>query len=118
MALWSQSLYIVVPLVLIILGHWSLILQGLYPFPSSSQRYFADYAGHVGVLLKAAWVPGAGCVITKTNNTVLAATFIYSMCFDLVVLVLTAAKLAFNGDRRSQLMGLLFKDGLIYFVIA
>ncbi|PSR72186.1 hypothetical protein PHLCEN_2v11943 [Hermanssonia centrifuga] len=98
MALWSQSLYIVVPLVLIILGHWSLILQG--------------------VLLKAAWVPGAGCVITKTNNTVLAATFIYSMCFDLVVLVLTAAKLAFNGDRRSQLMGLLFKDGLIYFVIA
>lgn len=28
MALWSQNLYIVIPIVLIILGHWSLILQG------------------------------------------------------------------------------------------
>lgn len=98
MALWSQKLYIVIPLVLIILGHWSLILQG--------------------VLLKAEWVPGEGCAITKTNNTVLAATFIYSMCFDLVVLVLTAVKLAFPRGQRSQLMSMLFKDGLIYFMIA
>ena len=30
MALWSQSRYIVAPLVLIILGHWSLILQKGY----------------------------------------------------------------------------------------
>ncbi|EKM58093.1 uncharacterized protein PHACADRAFT_252102 [Phanerochaete carnosa HHB-10118-sp] len=98
MALWSQNLYIVVPLVLVILGHWSLILQG--------------------VLLKAVWMPGQGCLITHTNNTVLAATFIYSMCFDFIVLVLTAAKLAFPQGQRSQLMKLLFKDGLIYFVIA
>ncbi|GJE94556.1 hypothetical protein PsYK624_107260 [Phanerochaete sordida] len=98
MALWSQNMYIVVPLVIIILGHWSLILQG--------------------ALLKAAWVPEQGCVITQTNNTVLAATFIYGMCFDLVVLVLTAAKLAFQRGQRSQLMKMLFRDGLIYFVIA
>lgn len=98
MALWSQRLYIVVPLVIIILGHWSLILQG--------------------VLLKAEWVDGEGCVITKTNTTILAATFIYSMCFDLVVLILTAIKLAFPLGRRSQLTSLLFKDGLIYFFIA
>ncbi|EKM58095.1 uncharacterized protein PHACADRAFT_116755 [Phanerochaete carnosa HHB-10118-sp] len=98
MVLWSQNLYIVVPLVLVILGHWSLILQG--------------------VLLKAEWVPDQGCVITHTNNTVLAATFIYSMCFDLIVLVLTAAKLAFPRGQRSQLMRMLFRDGLIYFVIA
>ena len=98
MALWSQKLFIVIPLVLIILGHWSLILQG--------------------VLLKAQWVPGTGCVITETNNTILAATFIYSMCFDLVVLVLTTVKLLMPGGRRSQLMNMLFKDGLIYFLIA
>ena len=48
----------------------------------------------LGILLKAEWVPGAGCVITNTNNTILAATFIYSMCFDFTVLVLTAVKLA------------------------
>lgn len=28
MAIWNMKLYIVVPLVLMILGHWSLILQG------------------------------------------------------------------------------------------
>ena len=68
--------------------------------------------------MKAQWVDGEGCVITQTSNTVLAATFIYSMCFDLVVLILTAAKLAFPQGKRSQLMNLLFRDGLIYFIIA
>lgn len=98
MALWSEKMFIVIPLVIIILGHWSLILQG--------------------VLLKAEWVPGTGCVITKTNTTILAATFIYSMCFDLVVLVLSAIKLAFGEGQRSQLMDMLFRDGLVYFMIA
>jgi hypothetical protein len=28
MALWSQSLYIVIPIVIIIIGHWVLILKG------------------------------------------------------------------------------------------
>jgi len=98
MALWSQRWYIVVPLVLIILGHWSLLLHG--------------------ILLKAAWVPGEGCIITETNSTVLAATFIYSMVFDFIVLLLTAFKLCFGSGTRSRLMGLIFGDGLIYFAIA
>ncbi|EED83088.1 hypothetical protein POSPLDRAFT_109871 [Postia placenta Mad-698-R] len=97
MALWSQSLYIVIPLVFVILGHWSLILQG--------------------VLLKAEWIPGEGCAITHTNNTTLAATFIYSMCFDALVMILSAIKL-YNRTHRSQLVGMLFKDGLIYFMVA
>ncbi|THH30669.1 hypothetical protein EUX98_g3523 [Antrodiella citrinella] len=97
MAIWNMSLYIVVPLVLLILGHWSLILQG--------------------VLLKAVWVEGTGCVITKADNTVLAATFIYSMCLDLTVLVLSAVKL-FSRRGSSQIVKLLFKDGLIFFMIA
>ncbi|CCL99581.1 uncharacterized protein FIBRA_01599 [Fibroporia radiculosa] len=97
MAVWSQSLYIVIPLVIVILGHWSLILQG--------------------VLLKASWVPGTGCAITQTNNTILAATFIYSMCFDALVMTLNVVKL-FGRTSRSQLVSLLFKDGLIYFIVA
>ena len=28
MAIWNMNRYVVVPIVLIILGHWSLILQG------------------------------------------------------------------------------------------
>ena len=73
-----------------------------------------------GILLTAEWIPGSGCAITKTNNTLLAATFIYSMCFDFTVLVLTAVKLVIPTKRseRSKLVKLIFGDGLIYFVVA
>ncbi|CAL1699326.1 unnamed protein product [Somion occarium] len=99
MAVWSQSKYIVIPLVCIIIGHWSLLLHG--------------------ILLKAQWVNGA-CVITNTDNKILAASFIYSMAFDFIVLVLTAFKLAVPAKsvKRSRLMTLIFGDGLIFFIIA
>jgi hypothetical protein len=63
------------------------------------------------------------CVITKTSNTVLAAIFIYGMIFDGLVLGLNAYKLIGAGlvQRKfggSQIGILLFKDGLIYFIIA
>jgi hypothetical protein len=67
--------------------------------------------------LKAAWENGA-CVITYTNNKILAISFIYSMAFDFTVLCLTAWKLASPANGRSKLVGLIFGDGLIYFVIA
>ena len=74
----------------------------------------------LGILLKAEWVPGQGCAITNTDNTMLAATFIYSMCFDFTVLVLTAWKLVLPTKRseRSRLVNLIFGDGLIFFFIA
>jgi len=97
MAVWSQKLYIVIPLIIVILGHWSLILQG--------------------VLLKAEWIPGQGCAITQTHNVTLAATFIYSMSFDALVMILSIIKL-WGRHKRSQLVGMLFRDGLIYFFIA
>jgi len=99
MAIWSRRWEIVVPLVLIILGHWSLLLHG--------------------VNVKTAWIVGEGCVITNTNTTVLAATWIYSMIFDFIVMSLTAAKLLEPGSgSRFNLVDLIFQDGLIYFVAA
>jgi len=98
MAVWSRRWFIVAPLVLIILGHWSLLLHG--------------------VLLKAAWLPGEGCIITETNNKLLAVTFIYSMVFDLIVLVLTGYKLLYPAVGPSKLVALIFNDGLVYFAIA
>ncbi len=70
--------------------------------------------------MKAAWIPGVGCAITETNSNLLAITFIYSMSFDFLVLLLTGWKLAFPGNvaPRSRLVNLIFNDGLIYFVIA
>ncbi|EIW78634.1 hypothetical protein CONPUDRAFT_167603 [Coniophora puteana RWD-64-598 SS2] len=96
-AVWSQNKYIIVLLVIIILGHWSFLLHG--------------------ILLKAQWVGGA-CQITSTSNEILAISFIYSMVFDFLVLCLTAWKLAFPANGRSRLVGMIFGDGLIYFVIA
>lgn len=102
-AVWSQNKFIVGFLVLVILGHWALILQG--------------------VLLTATWVDPVGCVITSTNTKILVATFVYSMCFDLIVLVLNAYKL-FGVNSKSQAFGssriarLIFEDGLIFFIIA
>ncbi|TFK26090.1 hypothetical protein FA15DRAFT_667769 [Coprinopsis marcescibilis] len=97
-AVWSQAWYIWAPLVAIILGHWSLLLHG--------------------ILLKATWVPEVGCMITETNSTLLAVTFIYTMSFDFLVLCLTAYKLFNPASGRSRLVELIFNDGLIYFLVA
>jgi predicted membrane channel-forming protein YqfA (hemolysin III family) len=70
-----------------------------------------------GVLLKAEWTP-AGCTIIYTNNKILAASFIYGMAFDFLVLCLTGWKLAFPSGGRSRLITLIFGDGLIYFLVA
>jgi len=98
MAVWGQKLYIVAALVIISLGHWSLLLHG--------------------ILLTAAWVPGQGCVITSTDSKILSATFIYSMVFDFTVLTLTAFKLVRPTGTKSQLVNMMFADGLYYFIIA
>ncbi|KAH6917807.1 hypothetical protein BKA70DRAFT_1466 [Coprinopsis sp. MPI-PUGE-AT-0042] len=103
-AVWSFSKPLMIGLILLGMGHWSLILQG--------------------VQLKASWVDGVGCVITETNNKILAAIFIYSMCFDLIIVILTTIKLwkhtktPSHGLTLSRLPVLLFKQGLIFFIVA
>lgn len=79
-----------------------------------------------GVQLKAQWVDGSGCIITETNNKILIAIFIYSMCFDLIVLLLNTYKLIqLNAHApvsemfgQSRLTHMMWSDGLIYFFIA
>jgi hypothetical protein len=78
---------------------------------------FPDVLFRIGILLTAVWDPRAGCVITSTDNTILSATFIYSMCFDFIVLCLTGYKLSVGGN-RSRLVHLIFSDGLVYFFVA
>ena len=72
----------------------------------------------IGVLLKASYVPGVGCVIYETDSKLLAVTFMYSMAFDFVVLILTTYKLIYRATGRSKLVELIFNDGLVYFAIA
>ncbi|KAJ7454509.1 hypothetical protein FB451DRAFT_1280140 [Mycena latifolia] len=97
LAIWSQNGWIKILLIVIILGHWSLILQGKCP-------HWDDQA--------------ATCVITSSNSTILAATFTYSMGFDLLVFLLNAYKLGIKRKSKSKLSKMIFKDGLIFFFIA
>jgi len=71
-----------------------------------------------GVQMKAQWEPNVGCVIIKTDRTSASATFIYTMCFDFVVLCLTAYKLNVYYSGQSRIGTLIFKDGLVYFIVA
>ena len=88
---------------------------------STSSRALTLTRTLAGILLKAEWVPGQGCAITSTDNKVLAATFIYTMCFDFTVLTLAAVKLGVAStprSERSRIVRLIFHDGLIFFIVA
>ena len=80
--------------------------------------FHSNFLYMIGVLLKAVWIPGQGCAITETDNKLLAITFIYSMVFDFIVMILTGYKLFSPAAGRSRLVVLIFNDGLVYFVIA
>ncbi|TFK26113.1 hypothetical protein FA15DRAFT_733721 [Coprinopsis marcescibilis] len=109
-AIWGHNRWVIIALVLVTLGHWSLILRG--------------------VRLNATWVEGAGCMITEAKSPVLAPIFIYSMCFDLLVLLMNTYKLRQlprppvlnirleRLTRTRRLSKMLFEDGLIYFITA
>lgn len=120
-AVYAQSKILIVALIIVILGHWSLILQGTFTARTFVAFCAQQHDFYTGVLIKAEWIPETEtCVITSANNTVLAATFIYSMVFDFVILALNTYKLV--GRRGpsggSQLTRMLFSDGLVYFIIA
>ncbi|KAF9237390.1 hypothetical protein BU15DRAFT_76103 [Melanogaster broomeanus] len=103
-ALWSHNKWITGLTVLIVVGHWSLILQG--------------------VVQTATWIPSVGCAIVELDTTILAATFVYAMCFNFVMLCLTAYKLAQSqrctsaSGLHNKLFRIIFSDGLVYFIFA
>lgn len=76
------------------------------------------YFGVSGVLVKANYVNNFGCVLVHTTDNILAAQFVYSACVDCIVLLLSVYKLSRNGVTRSKFGYLLFRDGLIYVIIA
>ena len=67
--------------------------------------------------MKAIWVPHNACVVTETNIHILTGTFIYAMCLDLIVMCLTAYKLRWRSFGHSRVGAMIFKDGLVYFII-
>ena len=66
------------------------------------------------------WIPGLGCANLRTNNKFLAVTYSVSTVLDIAVLVLSFWKLQIlaKAVRKNTLMTMLFRDGLIYFIVA
>ncbi|KAK0447883.1 uncharacterized protein EV420DRAFT_1568081 [Desarmillaria tabescens] len=100
-AIYSQKLSIVIPISVIILGHWVIILWSV-------------------TNVKATWIDGSGCAITSSNPKLFVAMYVYSMGFDFIVMCLMAYKLGFvkRNQHRSQIVQLMFIDGLGYFLTA
>lgn len=62
--------------------------------------------------------PGVGCVSGARFHGAVIATLVYALCLDCIVTVLAIYKLARTGvARRSHVVDLMFKDGLLYFII-
>ena len=103
-AVWGQNMKVVIPICVIIAGHWFLLLRTI-------------------VIVKATWIDGSGCAITSTSPIWLEAIYIYTMCFDGIVTALLTLKLAgplLKGQMvmMNKLTEMIFGDGLIYFIIA
>ncbi|TDL15708.1 hypothetical protein BD410DRAFT_732263, partial [Rickenella mellea] len=98
--IWNFDKYICALILVLTLGHWSLLLHG--------------------VLIKAEWAPALGCIIVETNNKILAGSFIYTMLVDFTDMCLTAYKLVSTFPDRTSLpmIRMLYRDGILFFFIA
>jgi len=111
--------------MLVILGHWSLIIFQGAPFPCKLD-FHSDglIALFIGVEVKSIWIPEVGCWVIEAHNNFLVAILIYSMCFDFIVLLLNIYKLigvksspSRDLQGRGRLTHLIFTDGLIFFIL-
>lgn len=100
-AIWSRKNYILFGLLFIALGHWSILFLGV-------------------ISVRAKWNATANvCVVTGTSTTLLRLIYGYTMAFDFTVLAVSTAGLLRSGGRQgSDLWKLLFRDGIVYFLVA
>jgi len=94
--LWGGNKWVTILLIILTLGHWSLILQA----------GFIDSTFH----------PNMGCLITQANAKIQTATFVYASVFDLVTLTLIMVKHPFRGP--STFSKILHHDSFLYILMA
>jgi hypothetical protein len=102
-AIWNKNWFVMIPLILISLGHWSILMYSVTSVHS-------------------AFVPELKtCVVLSTGNQhknlALNLVYLYTMFVDLTVLVISTIGLLLTPG-RSSLWKLLFKDGIIFFITA
>jgi len=98
-ALWERKLAVVIPLGILCLAHWALLYRGMF-------------------IVHASWDSSLEtCSVISTNPTLLKVNFFFTMGFDFVILCFTAVVLM-KQSARTDLWKMLFKDGLVYFLVS
>jgi hypothetical protein len=98
-AIWSRKLVVAIPITIICLGQWAVLLLNV-------------------TVIHAHWEHALNtCVVMETRLIIYRIVYAYTMTFDLVVLVVSCWGLIVAYG-RSDLWALLFKHGVIYFVVA
>ncbi|THV03452.1 hypothetical protein K435DRAFT_651152 [Dendrothele bispora CBS 962.96] len=99
-AVWKGNHFVTVPVIAMILCHWGLLLR------------MVD-------TIHASWVDGQGCAVTSSSVTYNSVVYSYTMVFDFIIMILTGVRIRFGrGDYRSELVRLLYMDGIMYFAVA
>jgi len=98
-AVWNRAPFVTSSLIVASLGQWGLLLHGITTVRSS-------------------WSDAIrACAINAAPPKFIKLNYLYTMSFDLIVLVLTTFALV-KSPSRSSLWQLLFRQGIIYFLVA
>lgn len=98
-AVWNRNPLVTIPLIITSLGQWGILFHGI-------------------ATVKSSWDPVASaCVVNAVPPVFVELIYLYTMSFDLIVLVLTTVGLVLSPG-RSSLWQLLFRQGIVYFFVA
>ncbi|KAJ8585293.1 hypothetical protein M405DRAFT_745413 [Rhizopogon salebrosus TDB-379] len=98
MALWEWKRWAVLSMLCLSLGQWAILIRTM-------------------MVVQASWDDQVkSCVVVNTNHVLLAMNYAYTVVFDFVILVMTIYALA-KRIKREALSSLLFRDGLVYFLV-
>ncbi|KAF8917820.1 hypothetical protein CPB85DRAFT_1373973 [Mucidula mucida] len=98
-ALWERQYTIMIPLGIFCAGHWAWLYRTMF-------------------IVQADWDDSVrACVVVQASPSALNATFFLTMGFDGIILFFTAFALFKKHTARTDLWKLLFRDGLVYFLV-
>ncbi|KAF8559035.1 hypothetical protein OG21DRAFT_1403671 [Imleria badia] len=98
-ALWEWDRWVTITIGILSLGQWGILIRGMN-------------------IVEAVWDETSNaCVVNNTNHLLLNLNYFYTMAFDFVILMFTTIILGRFSRPSEGLSGLLFRDGLIYFLV-